>query len=125
MRFKLKTMSFEDLIELRGSVEEMISRKAMSAKRELQDKLAALENLTGSSNGQKKRRGVLSGTKVAPKYRNPKDRAHTWSGRGRTPLWLQAMIKQGHKVEEFAIRGSAAAQASPAKRSRGKKGSKS
>jgi len=35
------------------------------------------------------------------------------------------MIKQGHKVEEFAIRGSAAAQASPAKRSRGKKGSKS
>jgi DNA-binding protein H-NS len=126
MRFKLKTMSFEDLIELRGSVEEMISRKAISAKRELQDKLTALENLTGSSIGVKKRRGVLSGTKVAPKYRNPKDRSQTWSGRGRTPLWLQAMMKQGHKIEEFAIRNNAAAQAKPAaKRSRGKKGQKS
>jgi DNA-binding protein H-NS len=122
MRFNLKSMSFEDLIELRSTVEQMISRKAMSAKRELQDKLAALESLTGSSNGQKKRRGVLTGTKVAPKYRNPKDRSQTWSGRGRTPLWLQAMIKQGHKVEEFAIRKNAAAHAKPAaKRSRGKK----
>jgi DNA-binding protein H-NS len=122
MRSNLKSMSFEDLIELRGTLEQMISRKAMSAKRELQDKLAALESLTESSNGQKKRRGVLSGTKVAPKYRNPKDRSQTWSGRGRTPLWLQAMIKQGHKVDEFAIR-SAAAEAKPAaKRSRGKKG---
>jgi DNA-binding protein H-NS len=122
MRFNLGSMSFEDLIELRGTLEQMISRKAMSAKRELQDKLAALESLTDSSNGQKKRRGVLSGTKVAPKYRNPKDRSQTWSGRGRTPLWLQAMIKQGHKVDEFAIR-SAAAEAKPAaKRSRGKKG---
>jgi DNA-binding protein H-NS len=126
MAFKLKSMSFEDLIELRGSVEEMISRKAMSAKRELQDKLAALENLTGPSTGTKKRRGVLSGTKVAPKYRNPKDRSQTWSGRGRTPLWLQAMIKQGHKVEEFAIRTHAAAEAKPAaKHSRGKKAQKS
>jgi len=122
MRSNLKSMSFEDLIELRGTLEQMISQKAMSAKRELQDKLAALESLTISSNGQKKRRGVLSGTKVAPKYRNPKDRSQTWSGRGRTPLWLQAMIKQGHKVDEFAIR-SAAAEAKPAaKRSRGKKG---
>jgi DNA-binding protein H-NS len=124
MRSNLKSMSFEDLIELRGTLEQMISQKAMSAKRELQDKLAALESLTGSSsNGQKKRRGVLSGTKVAPKYRNPKDRSQTWSGRGRTPLWLQAMIKQGHKVDEFAIRNSAAAEAKPAaKRSRSKKG---
>jgi DNA-binding protein H-NS len=123
MRLNLKSMSFEDLIALRQSVEKMISQRADSAKRELQEKLAALENLTGTSI-MKKRRGVLMGTKVAPKYRNPRERSQTWSGRGRTPLWLQAMIKQGHKLEEFAIR-SAAAQAKPTtKRSRGKRKSK-
>lgn len=124
MRFNLKTMSFEDLITLRQGVEKMISQRADSAKRELHEKLAALENLTGTQI-MKKRRGVLMGTKVAPKYRNPRDRSQTWSGRGRTPLWLQAMMKQGHKLEEYAIRGSAAAQAKPTtKRSRGRKKSK-
>ena len=125
MRFNLKSMSFDDLIELRHGVEEMISQRATSAKRELQAKLDELENLTGSSSAPvvKKRRGVLAGTKVAPKYRNPKNRTQTWSGRGRTPLWLQAMIKQGHKIDEFAIRSNAAAHAKPTtKRSRGKKG---
>ena len=123
MRFNLKSMSFDDLIQLRHGVEEMISQKATSAKKELQAKLDELENLTGSAPVVKKRRGVLAGTKVAPKYRNPKNRTQTWSGRGRTPLWLQAMIKQGHKIDEFAIRGHAAAQAKPtAKRSRRKKG---
>jgi DNA-binding protein H-NS len=123
MRFNLKSMSFDDLIQLRHGVEEMISQKATSAKKELQAKLDELENLTGSAPVVKKRRGVLAGTKVAPKYRNPKNRTQTWSGRGRTPLWLQAMIKQGHKIDEFAIRGNAAAQAKPtAKRSRRKKG---
>jgi len=123
MRFNLKSMSFDDLIQLRHGVEEMISQKATSAKRELQAKLEELDNLTGSAAPvAKKRRGVLAGTKVAPKYRNPKNRTQTWSGRGRTPLWLQAMIKQGHKIDEFAIR-SAAAHAKPTtKRSRGKKG---
>src|SRR5215475_14205405 len=122
MRFNLKSMSFDDLIELRHGVEEMISQKATSAKRELQAKLDELENLTGSAPVVKKRRGVLAGTKVAPKYRNPKNRTQTWSGRGRTPLWLQAMIKQGHKIDEFAIRSNAAHAKPTAKRSRGRKG---
>ena len=123
MRLNLKSMSFEDLVVLRGNVEELISQKATAARRELEEKLAALENLTGVSRGPK-RRGVLAGTKVAPKYHNPKDRSQTWSGRGRTPLWLQAMLKQGHKLEEFAIRATAAIVRPAAKRTKGKRGPK-
>jgi DNA-binding protein H-NS len=33
--------------------------------------------------------------KVAPKYRNPKNAAETWTGRGRTPLWVQALKDAG------------------------------
>lgn len=42
--------------------------------------------------------------KVAPKYRNPADKAQTWTGRGKQPLWLAAQIKKGKKIEEFLIK---------------------
>jgi DNA-binding protein H-NS len=43
----------------------------------------------------------LKGTKVAPKFRGPK--GETWAGRGLRPEWLKDLIKQGSKLEEFAI----------------------
>lgn len=33
--------------------------------------------------------------KVAPKYRNPVDASQTWTGRGKAPLWAQAMKDAG------------------------------
>ena len=33
--------------------------------------------------------------KVAPKYRNPSDANQTWTGRGRTPVWVQALKDAG------------------------------
>jgi DNA-binding protein H-NS len=127
MRFNLKKMTFDDLIALRDNVAGLISKQAQSAKRELEAKLAALDGLTGFT-GSGKRRGRppgsgkgKTGRKVAPKYRNPKDRSETWSGRGRMPLWLQGMIKEGRKREEFAITRGAAARSKPtAKRGRRK-----
>lgn len=41
--------------------------------------------------------------KVAPKYRNPANRQETWTGRGKRPRWLAALVEQGKKVEEFLI----------------------
>ena len=42
--------------------------------------------------------------KVPPKYRNPANKAETWTGRGKQPLWLAAQIKKGKKIEEFLIK---------------------
>jgi DNA-binding protein H-NS len=103
---KLKTMSFDDLVELRDSVLQLISDKAASTRRDLEERLAAIDGLgfsKGAKRGPKPRGSKLKGRKVAPKYRNPKNRAETWAGRGATPRWLRAMIKSGHKLEEFAI----------------------
>jgi DNA-binding protein H-NS len=33
--------------------------------------------------------------KVAPKYRNPSDANQTWTGRGRSPAWVQALKDAG------------------------------
>jgi DNA-binding protein H-NS len=41
--------------------------------------------------------------RVYPKYQNPQEPSETWSGRGKTPRWLVAALKTGHKLEEFAI----------------------
>lgn len=49
--------------------------------------------------------GAKSGgnrAKVAPKYRDP-ETGSTWTGRGRTPVWLAGKIATGRAREEFAI----------------------
>lgn len=45
-----------------------------------------------------------AGSKVAPKYRNPADPTETWTGRGRQPRWMAALVAQGSSPEDFLIR---------------------
>ncbi len=48
---------------------------------------------TKASKGPKK--GTLAGKKVAPKYRNPANPEQTWTGRGVSPAWVQALKAAG------------------------------
>ena len=120
---KLASMSVEALLQLRDDIGSVLSRKAG----QLQTQLAALgdggwtaKKAAGRPSGSK-----LKGRKVAPKYRNPKNRSETWAGRGAMPRWMAAEIKKGKKREDFAISKSAAkAKRAPAKKPRRtKKGS--
>ena len=43
-----------------------------------------------------------SASAVVAKYRGPNN--ETWSGRGLTPRWLAALLAQGQKKEDFAIK---------------------
>jgi DNA-binding protein H-NS len=62
-------------------------------------KLALNGKSAGVSGGSK-----LKGRKVKPKYRNPNNKSQTWTGRGRMPLWMVALVKKGKKAADFAIR---------------------
>lgn len=42
-----------------------------------------------------KAKRATAGRKVAPKYRNPANPEQTWTGRGRTPTWVQALQAAG------------------------------
>jgi DNA-binding protein H-NS len=42
-----------------------------------------------------KAKRATAGRKVAPKYRDPANPALTWTGRGRTPAWVQALQAAG------------------------------
>lgn len=41
------------------------------------------------------KKGALAGKKVAPKYRNPANPEQTWTGRGVSPSWVQALKASG------------------------------
>jgi DNA-binding protein H-NS len=41
--------------------------------------------------------------KLPIKYRHPKDHEKTWTGRGMTPKWMQALLDKGHKRDEFKV----------------------
>jgi DNA-binding protein H-NS len=99
----LSSMSIEALIKLRDDIGSALSRKAG----QLQSELAALGDggwLTAGKKAVGRPRGSkIKGRKVAPKYRNPKNRVETWAGRGAMPRWMTAQIKAGKKREDFAI----------------------
>jgi DNA-binding protein H-NS len=94
----LGSMSVEQLLQLRDDVGKELNRKTVV----LRSQLARLGGEIASSRG---RGGSLRGKKVPPKYR---DRAgNTWAGRGARPRWLAAAIKEGKKLEDFAIEKTA------------------
>ena len=51
--------------------------------------------------GQKKR-SAIAGIKVAPKYRGPA--GELWTGRGRQPSWLVAVLAGGQTLDDLQIR---------------------
>src|SRR3979411_92804 len=117
-------MSVEALIKLRDDIGKVLNSKVSH----LQSQLAALGEggwMPGKKAVGRPRGSKMKGRKVAPKYRNPKNRSETWAGRGAMPRWMAAEIKKGKKREDFAIGKSAAkAKKAPVKKTRRtKKGS--
>ena len=53
------------------------------------------------------KKGALVGKKVAPKYRNPANPEQTWTGRGVSPTWVQA-LKAAGTLDSALIAQSAA-----------------
>jgi DNA-binding protein H-NS len=96
----LAGLDFEGLMNLRNQVDEALTGYRSTLERQL----AALGSSVASFGGRVARgmRGsTLKGMKVAPKYRGPD--GETWAGRGATPRWLKAAIKEGGKLEDFLI----------------------
>jgi len=55
----------------------------------------ALNAGKSTKNAKVTKRGALAGKKVAPKYRNPANPEQTWTGRGVSPTWVQALKAAG------------------------------
>ena len=105
-KIDLETMSVDDLWSLHEQISKILSARITSEKRELEKRLGQLrhDKQTPSNVAE-----VISRAprrkypRVDPKYQNPQEPHETWSGRGKTPRWLLAALKTGHKLEDFAI----------------------
>src|SRR5262245_18048943 len=97
----LKGMDVDALLTLRADIDKRLSQK----RSELEKQLSRLGAESGRAAGNLRtglgRRSALKGRKVPPKDRGPG--GETWAGHGARPRWLSALIRQGHKLDEFAI----------------------
>jgi DNA-binding protein H-NS len=94
----LASMTLDALISLRDNAERMIRTRAAAERKAVEKQLSRLTGYVGGGG-----RKSVKGRKVAAKYRNPANKSETWAGRGARPRWLQAALKEGRKIEEFAI----------------------
>jgi DNA-binding protein H-NS len=121
-RANLGTMDVDALLNLRADVEKALGERS----RDLQRQLALLGGEAGKRRGRPAGRpgrvSAMRGKSVPPKYRGPG--GETWAGRGATPRWLSALVKEGHAIEEFAIGKGGKRAAATTKKSTAKKGRK-
>jgi DNA-binding protein H-NS len=96
----LKNMDVNALLELRGEVDRRLTERARDLERQL-GRLGEGRRRPGRPAARAGRVSSLRGVKVPPKYRGPE--GETWAGRGATPRWLTALIKEGHLIEDFSI----------------------
>jgi DNA-binding protein H-NS len=99
----LKLMSGDELWTLYEEVVAELNCKMAAEKNRLEERLRKLGPLGDKLHPQRRRY-----PKVLPKYRNPKNPAETWAGRGRRPRWLSAQLRSGKKLDDFRIERSAA-----------------
>ena len=91
----LKSMSVEQLWELHQLVVADLSRKMEAERVTLENRLRRIGVVAGEGELRRSRRPY---PKVFPKYRNPKNHAETWAGRGKQPRWLAAQLRTRKRV---------------------------
>jgi DNA-binding protein H-NS len=109
--FDLNAMDFDELWLLHEQLTKVLAEKITTEKLELERRLAQLNRATigevdSSSLESRTSRPKRKYPKVLPKYRNPSAPTETWSGRGKQPRWLVAVLRSGHKLEDFLIGNS-------------------
>lgn len=97
----LSTMTIDALLKLRSQIDHQLGQRRQILQMQL-------SRLNGTSSFTPLSEPSTKGLKVAPKYRGPK--GETWAGRGLRPRWLSALIRQGHKLEKYAVAKQAASR---------------
>jgi DNA-binding protein H-NS len=96
-------MSYAELAAMEKQIEKLKIEKQNAERLELRQKLIDEAKRHGFDINVLFGRGRSKG-KVAAKYRDPNNRANTWTGRGRMPLWMVAATKGGKaKKDDFLI----------------------
>lgn len=116
--------SYAEMREAQRVLNEQIAAKAAEARAEALSRIVAdikefgftadelNSAITGKKKPGRKAGSAGTGTKAAPKYRNPENADQTWTGRGVAPNWIKVFPKD--EWSKFLIEAPAAAPAETA-----------
>ncbi|REH38967.1 DNA-binding protein H-NS [Paraperlucidibaca baekdonensis] len=100
-------LSVNQLDDLIAQVQQEITRKKALARKSLMADMEKLAREAGVSLSELFPEAGSKASKpkstVAPKYRNPNDASQTWTGRGRQPLWIAALLAEGKSLDDLLI----------------------
>lgn len=105
----LTTLSEGELSELARKLPEEIKRREEGKKLDFLAKMKELAREHGVDLQEflgKENRPIRSGlgVKVKPKYRHPENASLTWTGRGRSPRWVEEYLQQtGGQLSDLLI----------------------
>ena len=98
-------MSYAELADMERQIARLKIEKQNAERLELREKLTDMAKQHGFDIQELFAKGRRGKGSVAVKYRDPKNRENTWTGRGRMPRWMAAATKGGRaKKEDFLIR---------------------
>lgn len=102
-----QTFTFQELLQLKVELEVELKKREQEEKAAARKKILEIartfnfdldELFTAPKVGAGAPRRV-----VEPKYFNPKDPEQTWTGRGRSPVWVQDFLTTGGTLEDLLI----------------------
>lgn len=102
----LSKLSLADLRTLESQVQEALKTHnylAISKAREQILHIAQSVGLTVSDILSTKAPKRAKSAPAAVKYRNPADASQTWTGRGRQPLWIKALLEAGKSLVDLGV----------------------
>lgn len=100
----LDKMSFAELADMEREIERLKVEKRNSERSAVREKLIAMAKQSGFEISELFGKGNRGKGSVPVKYRDPKDSANTWTGRGRMPRWMVAATKGGKaKKDAFLV----------------------
>ncbi|MCK1423589.1 H-NS histone family protein [Bradyrhizobium sp. 180] len=94
------SLSLDELWRFHQQVTASLTQKMLVQKAKLEERLHKIGLADEATRFDRKRRPYPP---VRPKYRNPRNPAETWSGRGRLPRWLRPQLRGGGKLDDFLI----------------------
>lgn len=99
----ISNLTVAELAALKGSIESMIGGKREQELLRLRETFEGMAHSAGFTLDEVMQATASKRAPVKPKYQNPADPAQTWSGRGRKPLWVEALLESGGNLEDCLI----------------------
>lgn len=104
-KIELGSLSLPELRQLQAAIPAELQKREESEKKALLEEIRQIAKSKGYSLDDLLVGGksLQAKQKLPPAYRHPTDSKLTWSGRGRQPGWLAALVAAGAKQEDFAV----------------------